>query len=492
MIIKTNKSEFETYLADAANYKGSCSKVFFPADKNEIIEAIKIARNEKSKITLAGNRTGLTGSGIPKGGIVISTEKLNKILSINKKEKFAILEPGVLLCDFHKAINSKGLYYPPDPTEQNCFIGGTVATNASGAKTFKYGQTRNFVLQLKVVLADGDTITLKRGEIFAENYKLELKTDSGKIISVPIPDYKMPDTKHAAGYFAKKNMDGIDLFIGSEGTLGLIYEIKLRLIDYPEKILSSIVFFNDEIDAFNFVGEARQLSHKTRNEKLSSNIDALSLEFFDGFALKFVADNFPNIPKNSKAAIWFEQEITKANENETLNLWIRLIEKHNANTEDAWFATDNKTREKFINFRHAVSQKVSEYLSKNNFTKVGTDTAVPDDKLLEFYSFAKEQINGAKLKYITYGHIGNSHLHVNMIPKDKQEFAIAKNIYGVLCRKAVELGGTISAEHGIGKLKRDYLLEMYGSENINKMIKVKKVLDPDLVFGIGNMFLIAS
>ena len=492
MIIKTDKSEFETYLADAANYKGNCSKVYFPTNKNEIIEVLKIAGSEKRKVTLAGNRTGLTGAAIPNGGIVISTEKLNRIIEINKEEKFAVLEPGVVLADFHKRINENGLYYPPDPTEQDCFIGGTVATNASGAKTFKYGATRNFVLQLKIVLSDGDTITLERGKLFAENYQLELVTDSGKIISVPIPDYKMPDTKHAAGYFAEKNMDAVDLFIGSEGTLGVIYEIKLRLIDLPERILSSVVFFKNEVDAFKFTEEARRLSYETRNKELKNQIDALSLEFFDEFALNFVSESFPNIPENSKAAIWFEQEIIETAENKVLELWINLIEQHNVNTEDIWFAVDKKERGKFINFRHTVSQKVSEYLSKNNFTKVGTDTAVPDEKLSEFFSYAKKKINEAELKYITYGHIGNSHLHVNMIPRNEQEFLSAKRIYAVLCRKAVELGGTISAEHGIGKLKRNYLLEMFGDKNIGKMIEVKKALDPDLLLGFGNMFLIEN
>jgi len=492
MIVKTDKSEFETYLADAANYKGNCSKVYFPTNKNEIIEVLKIASNEKLKVTLAGNRTGLTGAAIPSGGIVISTEKLNRIIEINKEEKFAVLEPGVVLADFHKKINEKGLYYPPDPTEQNCFIGGTVATNASGAKTFKYGATRNFVLQLKIILSDGDTITLERGKLFADNYKLGLVTDSGKTISVIIPDYKMPATKHAAGYFAEENMDAVDLFIGSEGTLGVIYEIKLRLIDLPEKILSSVVFFKNEVHAFEFTEEARRLSYETRNGKLKNQIDALSLEFFDEFALNFVAKSFPNIPENSKAAIWFEQEITDASEDKVLKVWIDLIERHNVNTGDIWFAVDNKAREKFVDFRHTVSQKVSEYLSKNNFTKVGTDAAVPDEKLLDFFSFAKKKINEANLKYITYGHIGNSHLHINMIPRNEQEFLSAKSIYAVLCRKAVELGGTISAEHGIGKLKRNYLLEMFGKENIDKMIEVKKALDPDLFLGFGNMFLIHS
>ncbi len=488
MIIKDEISEIENFLRDAANYHGNCSKVFFPSNKQEIAEAIKYARDTKSSVTIAGNRTGLTGSGIPKGGIVISTEKLNKIISINKKEKFAILEPGVLLCDFHEAINDKGLFYPPDPTEQNCFIGGTIATNASGAKTFKYGPTRNFVSSLRIMLSNGDTIHLERGKVFAKNYTLKLTTDSGKIMRILIPDYIMPKTKHAAGYFAEPNMDAIDLFIGSEGTLGIIYEIQLRLVDLPKNVLSSIVFFETESDAFNFAAEARNISYNSRIKKRDDRIDALGLEFFDKFALEFISADYANIPQNAKAAIWFEQIIVEENEEEILEQWTNLIEKHNASLNDAWFAVDYKARQVFKKFRHSVAQKVSEYLSRNNFTKVGTDTAVPENKLREFYSFAVKKINENNLQFVTYGHIGNAHLHINMIPKNKKELLTAKNIYAVLCKRAVALGGTISAEHGIGKLKIDYLFDMFGEENIYKMAKLKKTIDPLLLFGIGNMF----
>lgn len=488
MLIKTDISEFEGFLSDAANYHGNCSKVFFPSNKKEITEAIQYGRKTKSSITVSGNRTGLTGSGIPNGGIVIATDKLNRIVSINEKEKSATVEPGVLLSDFHEAINAKGLYYPPDPTEQNCYIGGTISTNASGAKTFKYGSTRNFVTALKIILSDGESLYLERGKVFAEDYNLKLTTDSGKIIQFSIPDYKMPKTKHAAGYFANPNMDAIDLFIGSEGTLGIIYEITLRLIDLSKNIISSIVFFNSESNAFNFAAEARNLSFNSRIEKHGNEIDAFGLEFFDEFSLEFISSDYSNIPKKAKAAIWFEQEIIGSNEDAILELWTNLIEKHNANLDNVWFAVDDKTRQLFKEFRHSVAQKVSEYLSRNNFIKIGTDTAVPDDKLWEFYSFSIQKIKESNLKFATYGHIGNSHLHINMIPSGDEELLKAKNTYAILCKKAVELGGTISAEHGIGKLKKDYLLDMFGEENIYKMAEVKKAIDPLLLFGIGNMF----
>ena len=162
MLIKTSPDEIENFLVDASNTKGYCDAVYFPESREEIVEILKKANGEKTPVTISGNHTGLTGSGVPRGGIVISTEKLNKILVINTNEGYAIVQPGVILADFLEEVKNKNYLYPPDPTEDKCFIGGTVATNASGAKTFKYGPTRDYIKELEIILADGEILNLKR------------------------------------------------------------------------------------------------------------------------------------------------------------------------------------------------------------------------------------------------------------------------------------------------------------------------------------------
>ncbi len=161
MIIKTNPDEFENFVIDASNFKGNCEAVYFPESVDEIVSIVKEANTNKTKVTIAGNGTGLTGARVPQNGIVIATDKLNKILEINSKEFYALIEPAVLLSDFQKELKKQNLFYPPDPTETNCYIGGTVATNASGAKTFKYGPTRDYVIGLQIVLPDGEVIDLE-------------------------------------------------------------------------------------------------------------------------------------------------------------------------------------------------------------------------------------------------------------------------------------------------------------------------------------------
>ena len=483
MIVKNDKSEIQDFLSDAANFKGDCEKVYFPESNSEIIEILKESNFNKFKVTVAGNGTGLTGARVPKGGIVIATNKLNKILEINSEEKYAVLQTGVVLADFQEKLNSLNLYYPPDPTEQNCFIGATVSTNASGAKTFKYGATRNFVLEMKIVLPNGEMISAERGKFKAENRKLKIETDSGKIIEIDLPKYKMPSTKNSAGYFAEDDMDALDLFIGSEGTLGIITEVKLKLLPKPENIFSSVIFFEDENFALNFIVEARE---KSRDPK--SKLDALGLEFFDKNALHFLKEDFPLIPENAAAAVWFEQETNSKNEEEIFEAWMPVIQKNKGNEETAWFALNEKEREKFKDFRHAVSYKVNEYISGKGIKKVGTDVAVPEDNFNRLYFYSKKIVEDANLNYIAYGHFGDNHLHLNMLPANQNQYVLAKEIYEQICKKAVALNGTISAEHGIGKLKKEYLKLMFSHEEIKQMAEVKKTLDPNLILGSGNIF----
>jgi D-lactate dehydrogenase (cytochrome) len=488
MIIKTNPDEFENFIVDASNFKGNCEAVYFPENVKEIVSIINEANANKTKVTVAGNRTGLTGACIPQNGIVIATDKLNKILEINPSEFYALIEPAVLLSNFQKELKQQNLFYPPDPTETNCYIGGTVATNASGAKTFKYGPTRDYVIGLEIVLPDGEVLELERGKQKAVGYNLSLTTQSGKNIVLQIPDYTFPAVKNVSGYFVKRDMDVIDLFIGSEGTLCIITKIKLKLLPQPEDTISCVLFFEDETNALNFLEEARDTSYQNKKNSINDNINALALEFFDERALKFLAKDFSAIPENAQAAIWFEQESTAVTFDTMLEAWNNLMQTHNVNEETTWFAFSDVDKEKIKDFRHAISWKVNEYVARNNFRKLGTDVAVPDNEFREFYFTLQKWAKQSNIDFVAYGHFGNSHIHLNFLPKNDEEFTEGKKLYKQICEEAVRLGGTISAEHGIGKAKRDYLLMMYGEANIRKMAALKKTLDPNLILGIGNIF----
>ena len=169
-------------------------------------------------------------------------------------------------------------------------------------------------------------------------------------------------------------------------------------------------------------------------------------------------------------------------------MWIGLIEKHNGDLGHSWIAMNEKDKAQFIEFRHRISAKVNEFIASRNFRKLGTDFAVPDNELKNFYFKLKNDVNKAGLDYVIYGHFGNSHIHLNMLPKNVTEFETAKKLYHDMCISAIKSGGTFAAEHGVGKNKKALLYEMYGEKVIDEMFRIKQKLDPNLILGSGNIF----
>ncbi len=494
MQVKTQLEDFENYLTDASNLKGGhCRKLFVPESSGEVSEILREAYESKTPVTISGARTGTVGGAIPFGGYILSLEKLNKIKEIRKDSLTAITESGVILADFQKAVEAENLFYPPDPTEWSCQIGGTVATNASGARSFKYGATRQFVNGLKVILADGEKLNLVRGEIQADtDGTLNLRTDQGSSIKVKVPTYERPNVrKNVSGYYAGDGLDAIDLFIGSEGTLGVITEIEFALLPKPEGFFSGIVFFEQEGNLLRFVNEAKVCSFAARTGGRGirvSSVDASLIEYFDANSLKFIREKFPETPENMAGAIFFEQETTAENEDTLLEQWNDLLEKHGADVDRSWFTTTDIDREKMRAFRHALPVSVNERITHYKQKKIGTDMAVPDENFAGFLRFYKQTLDTSALDYVIFGHIGDNHLHANILPKNNSEAEKARHLYGRFIAQSIMLGGTISAEHGIGKLKSKYLNVMMGERYLNEMAEIKRVFDPRGILGRGNMF----
>ena len=495
MQVKTQRDELENYLIDASNLPGGfAEKLFVPETGEQIGEILREANERKIHVTVSGARTGTVGGAIPFGGYVISLEKFNRIKEIN--EEYAIVESGVILTDLQRAVEARNLFYPPDPTEWSCQVGGTIATNASGARSFKYGATRKYVRRLKIVLPNGDALDLKRREVFAQNGFIELTAENGSVTRAKLPTYDSPNVrKNAAGYFAAEKTDAIDLFIGSEGTLGVITEIELDLLKKPNGFLSGIVFFADGKNLLSFVDEARRVSFETRKNqiqnpksKIQNTIDAAVLEYFDENSLKFIKEKFPETPEEMRGAIFFEQETTAETEDALFEQWNALLEKHHAEIDASWFTTAEQDREKLRAFRHALPVSVNERVVRNKQKKISTDMAVPDENFAAFLRFYKQKLNESRLDYVIFGHIGDNHLHANILPKNDVEAAAAKHLYGRFVAQAIMLGGTISAEHGIGKLKSKYLRVQYGERYLNEMAELKRAFDPHGILGRNNVF----
>ena len=488
MIYKHDPASIQGFLEDTSNLKtGHTPGVFFPETTDELSELLRGAVGEHRRFTIAGNGTGTTGGRIPLGDYVISMQKLDRIgkpVEISSEKALLTVQAGALLVDIQKKVEESGWFYPPDPTEKLCFIGSTIANNSSGARSFKYGSTREHIARILIVLPNGDLLDLSRGQCLADkNGMFHLKLPVAGSLVFQRPQYRMPDTsKHNAGYFSEEGMDLIDLFIGSEGTLGIIAEADLMLITLTKSIISCLVYFRKLDDLFKFVS----LLKNPQNPVIPR-----AIEFFDQHSLEFLASKYPEVPSRSCGAVFFEHETTPETEENDLDALFEQMESCNAMTDESWMALDRDEQTRLREFRHALPLIVNDWLSRQQESKISTDMAVPEGTFRELFDFYRTSCEEQGFIYIIFGHIGNAHVHLNILPRNREEFLKAKSLYREFIAKVLSLGGTLSAEHGIGKLKAEYLVEMYHEHGIQEMVRIKKSLDHSLILNIGNLIPVA-
>jgi FAD/FMN-containing dehydrogenase len=443
------------YLEDASGYHGHADRLLVPTDEAGVVAALREATTAGVPVTIAGGGTGVTGGGVPMGGWVLSMEKLN---GLRIHPGYAIAGAGVPLRDLQASTQRAGQFYPPDPTENSAFLGGTIATNASGSRSFRFGSTRRWVQGLRVVLADGRLLDLARGEA--------IDFDPG---TIPLPAV----TKNTAGYLLRPGMDWIDLFVGSEGTLGVITEARVGLLPAPAAILAGVVFFAEDSAALDAVDVWR-------------STEARMLEYLDRASLELLRARFPEIPHNAQAAILFDQALTSEDDPE-VDHWLDRIQAAGAFEEESWFAMSAADRERFRHFRHSLPELVNDAVRRAGALKMNTDYAVPlarNREMLAVYRRRLEQEFPGR--YVIFGHIGDAHVHVNIF-SDPANPAPAAGLLREFAREAVALGGTVSAEHGLGKRKSHLLELQYSAADIGRMRAVKHRLDPGNILGRGTL-----
>lgn len=483
MIVKKDKDAVQSYLRDASNLVGKADVVYIPENSDELIAAIANCAKNRTPISVSGGGTGITGGRVPEGGAVVSTEKLTRIWDFDPNDKTVRVGAGTTINDLREYLSPRGFFYPPDPTEINATIGGNIATNASGARSFKYGSTRNYVAEIRVALASGEEVQIIRGENFENGGKLALTTNSGKLIEVPISQFTSPSVKNAAGFYMRDGMDAIDLFVGSEGTLGAISEAKLNFFAAPQKIIGGIVFYDKLERLLAHVDELRRLGISK-----SGIIQPRLIEFFDENSLNLIREEFSQIPQNSTGAIWFEQECEDMTEESLLNEWYYNIDKYTKYADLTWLADSELESERQRQFRRALPLRANEIISRNNRRKIGTDAALPVEKFIASFRLLRDTLEESGLDFVSFGHIGDCHVHTNIFPKDDGEEIISRRIYDDYINFVIASGGTISAEHGVGKLKKKYLRQWLGESAMEKMKAVKRAIDPENLFGMGNLF----
>ena len=507
-------SSYGSYLTDESRLQGEpAEKLFFPLNEADVCSVVHEAHRNKQPVTVSGSRTGITGGAVSEGGYLVSLEKMDRILRIEKQKKryLVTMEAGVTLETltgltagkmFDPSIPGADAFnkdpsdylYPVDPTERTASIGGTCATNASGARTFYYGPTRNFIRGLSAVLDNGEVLCVQRGTCtFSPSGILDILSSAGTGRTVQLPSYSIPDVKHAAGYYAEPGMDITDLFIGSEGTLGIITQVTAELIPSDSPVFSAIAFFPGDEQGIDFSIRARE----------SSAVKPLALEFFNSRSLALLqqrkeilpdGSGLRDIPEGAGSAVYFEQSYEDEDHMfEAFDAWDSILSQCGSSMEQTWGGVEQDEQKTLKDFRHAVPESVNTLISERRhgdprIHKVGTDMSVPDSYVKEIYGFYCEETERSGLDYVIFGHVGDNHLHLNILPRTYEEVLTAEELYVSFARKAVSMGGSVAAEHGIGKLKKKFLSLMFPEKAINEMKRVKASLDPKNIFSPSNLF----
>lgn len=418
--------------------------VVFPESEEQISQIVKLANEEKFNIVPRGAGTGLSGGAVPvENSIVVVLTKWDKIIEIDTQNLTATVQPGVVTGALQKEVEKYGLFYPPDPGSLNvCTIGGNVANNAGGLRGLKYGVTKNYVLGTEIILPDG-----------------ELLKTGGK------------NMKDVAGYNLR------DFIVGSEGTLGIITKILLKLIPKPQKSITVLAYF-DKLSE----------SGKAVSDIIASHITPSMMEFLDNTTVNCIEDyTHIGLPRNSQAILLIEVDGRSNEVEEDAGMVINILKKNNASLV-----------KKAANEMEAVTLKTARRsafsaLARRRPTTILEDATVPRSELPVMIEKVTEAAKKFDVMFGNFGHAGDGNLHPTCLTdeRDKSEITRAHNAFEFIFDEAIKLGGTITGEHGTGLAKKQFLEKATGIPAVDMMKKIKTAIDPNNIINPGKIFSIS-
>jgi FAD/FMN-containing dehydrogenase len=444
----------QSFARDASGLELIPESVARPGTEAQVVELLRSAFGDKVPVTPAGGQTSTTGASISNHGMLLSLRELTQVGDVDRERRTVRVQAGVLLGDLKRRLAAEELLFAPDPTsEEDATLGGAIACNASGARSLLYGATRPHVAGLRVALADGSVHELRRTRL----------------------------EKNTVGYAPVH--DPIDWFIGSEGTLGVILEAELSLLPLPPNVTGLAIPFPGEDEALDFIIAARN----------STEMSPRCLEYFDCLALEVArtAEGAAGWAEGAGALVYLEQAAAEGSEI-PLDRWLALAERYGAAENDiAVYESPSALREA-RRLRHRVPSTMIE--RGNRFRpaggrRVSTDWAVPYRRLKEAIRESRRLAENAGIgQPVVYGHAGNGHPHQNFIARDAAELARMEEVVEGTLRHVIALGGTVAAEHGIGKIKRRWLPLQLTPMQLGVMRAIKRELDPRGLLAPGNLF----
>lgn len=435
-------AHLQAYCYDATKERYKPNAVVFPRDENDVSLILKYCNENKIPITPRGAGSGFSGGALPKnGGVVIAMEKhFNKILEIDKKNMIARVQPAVINKHLQNAVESCGLFYPPDPaSEEYSTLGGNVSENSGGMRAAKYGITKDYVMALRAVLPNGDIIRAGKKTI-----------------------------KDVAGF----NIVGI--LTASEGSLAVITEITLKLLSKPKLKKSAMGIFNN-------INEAMEAVYQT----MASGVTPVAMEFLDNLSIRAVENKYKKglpieagailitqVDGNLESEIEYQLEKIKEQFNKNACKEFRIA-KNEEEEADLWFARRN------------VSQSISIYGSK----KLNEDITVPRASLPELLKKINEISKKYNVTIPCFGHTGDGNVHTNVMIDGSKDEEVKRGYEAItdIFKAAIELGGTLSGEHGIGLSKAPFMNLAFSNEEMNLFRAIKKAFDPNNILNPGKM-----
>jgi glycolate oxidase len=436
----TEPEDLICYGFDASGLGAQPSAVVWPENVEDVVAAMKFSAANEVPVIPRGAGSGMTGGAVPtKGAIVMSLERMNKILEMDGENMQALVEPGVINGTLQKTLERQGFFYPPDPASMEfCTIGGNVAENSGGPRAIKYGVTRDYVLGLEAVLPGGEVI--------------------------------------ATGVRTAKGVVGYDLtrlLVGSEGTLAVVTKIRLKVLPLPQDIITLLALFKDLEKAGTAVTQI-----------MAKGIIPRTLEFLDRGAVTAVENYKPvGLPKDVEAILLVELDGHPAAITKEAEQISEICAKLGG---DTIMAEDEVARDKIWEARRAVSPALYHLMP----TKINEDIVVPRSMIPRMLLKLRGLSEKTGIKIVNFGHAGDGNIHVNLMVdrNNAEEYERARRLVREIFAATIELGGTISGEHGIGLTKSEYITMEIRPVELGLMKKIKAVFDPKNLLNPGKIF----
>lgn len=515
-LIDTSPDVCDAHREDAAHFAGGhADGVAKPRSEQDVARLLTAS----TRVLPVGAQSSLTGGATPDGGLVLSTVRFTDIQEVG--QRLFRTEAGISIEELQNLLHQRGQWYAPSPTYTGALAGGVVATNAAGASTFKYGTTRSWTEGLTVVLACGHVLDVMRGECVATGDRtFTIECACGRR-TLRHGSYRMPEVpKVSAGYFATPGMDLVDLFIGAEGTLGVITAAVFRVLPEPPAVAWAMVPVRSESGAVSLVDTLRRASQDTWHRADPHGIDIAAIEHVDRRCLEMLREDGVDqkhditVPADAELMLLIQLELprgTTPSDGHTqtagalepdapdtpLVRFVRLLNTHQA-LDDAQMAWPGERRriEQFLAFRESAPAGVNRRVGTakrdidDRIEKTAADMIVPFEHFGEMLAIYRDGYRRRGLDFAIWGHISDGNVHPNVIPTSYADIVSGREAILEFGREVARLGGCPLAEHGVGRssVKQALLRQLYGDPGLDEMRAIKRVLDPDWKLAPGVIF----